>query len=161
MAGYFTAGRSGWQRWIVDRCFCVDNVWVPGARSGYCLSGVPWLSYGQWKECSNLSSWARRCLQPTPSRETLMAAFNAPQSNIISNCESFGSSLCTQKKTPWLITTPTHAGACITGCTPIFRHPYVPTPLCSDNSAYIPTPLCSDSPIFRHPYIPTPLCSDN
>ena len=40
----------------------------------------------------------------------------------------------------------------------IFRHPYVPTPLFrqlslySDNSAYI---------LSRHPYIPTPLCSDN
>ena len=34
--------------------------------------------------------------------------------------------------------------------TPMFRHPYVPTPLLSDCSTYVPTPL-----LFRHPYFPT------
>ena len=56
----------------------------------------------------------------------------------------------------WLLYLPTS----LCSNTPIFRHPYVPTPLCTDNSTYIPTPLCSDTPMFRHPYVPTPLCSD-
>lgn len=44
---------------------------------------------------------------------------------------------------------------------PKFRHPNIPTPLCSNfpwfGLTYVSTPLCSN---FPHPYVSTPLCSD-
>ena len=59
----------------------------------------------------------------------------------------------------------THRHVWKSGDCSIFRHPYVPTSLCSDTPLFrhpfVPTPLCSDIPMFRHRYVQTPLCSDN
>ena len=43
----------------------------------------------------------------------------------------------------------------------IFRHPYVPTPLCSDTPMFWQLNLYSDTPINRHPYVSKPIYSDN
>ena len=43
---------------------------------------------------------------------------------------------------------------------PIFRHPYVPTSLCFDTLIIRHTYVPTTQPMYRHPYVPTSLCSD-